>query len=155
MKTKRHFLGSLKNGWRNSSGQSLVETALMFPILLTFLVGAADLARIAHASIAVANAAKAGAQYGAQNGFTANDSTGIIAATAAEAPNLTLTTVPSHTCICSNGNASTCLTSDCPNSHKEEILTVSTSTTVAPMIHLPLLPSSFTVKGQAIQRCLQ
>jgi Flp pilus assembly protein TadG len=155
MQTVCNCRGILKAGWRNRSGQSLVEMALIFPILLTFLVGAADLARVAHVSIVVSNAAKAGAQYGVQNGFTAEDNNGIIAAAAAEAPTLTLNTVPTYTCVCSDGTASTCANTDCTNSHMEQTLTVSTSTTVTPLIHLPRLPRSFTVKGEAVQRCLQ
>jgi Flp pilus assembly protein TadG len=137
------------------SGQSLVETAFILPLMVTMLIGAADLAQVAYTSIAVANAAKAGAQYGCQSGYTAIDGTGIITAAAAEAPNVTLTTTSSSTCICSDGSSSTCANTDCPNSHIEQTLTVSTSTTVTPLIHLPVLPSTYTVKGKAVERVWQ
>lgn len=141
---------------RNTRGQSLVETALVFPILLTFLVGAADLARVARASISVANAAKAGVQYAVRSGFTAQDTDGIIFVAAAESPNLTLTTTSSYSCVCSNGNsAPNCKTADCPNSHLEQTVTVNTQATVTPLIHLPVLPKTWTVKGKAVQKCLQ
>ena len=155
MKFAHRCLRSLGRARRFDSGQSLVETALVFPILVTFLVGTADLARVARASIAVSNAAKAGAQYAVQNGFTAQDSTGISNAAAAEAVNLSLTTTSSYSCVCSDGTASTCGNNDCSNSHIEETVTVSTQASVTPLIHLPGLPATFTVKGKAIQRCLQ
>ena len=154
MKFLRAIRNAAKAG-RNTAGQSLVETALVFPILLTFLVGAADLARVARASISVANAAKAGVQYATRSGFTAQDTSGITAVAAAEAPELTLTTSSSYSCVCSNGNASTCATSDCSNSHIEQTVTVDTQATVTPLIHLPILPKTWTVKGKAVQKCLQ
>lgn len=136
-------------------GQALIETALVVPILVTLLIGAADLARVARASIAVTNAAKAGAQYGSENGFTAQDATGIATAASNEASNLSLTTTSSYSCVCSDGSASTCLNTDCTTSHMEETLTVKTQASVTPLVHLPLLPSTWNVQGQAIQRCLQ
>jgi Flp pilus assembly protein TadG len=149
-KREKRFLSS--GGER---GQSLVETALVFPVLITMLVGAVEMARVARASIAVANAAKAGAQYGGESGFTAQDSTGIATAASNEASTLSVTTSSSVACSCSDGSASTCLNSDCSNSHIEETLTVNTQSTVNASIRLPGLPTSFTVKGQSIQRVVQ
>ena len=154
MKTLLSNIGFLRR-LGDDSGQSLVEMALSFTILITFLVGAADLARVTRASISVANAAKAGAQYAAQTGFTAQDTSGIQAAAAAESPNLTLTTTSTYSCVCSNGNSSTCKNTDCNNSHIVETVTVNTSTTVTPAIRLPGMQSTWTIKGQAIQRCFQ
>ncbi|KAA6461222.1 pilus assembly protein [Acidobacteria bacterium AB60] len=136
-------------------GQSIVETALVVPALATMLVGSVQMARVIYASIAVANAAKAGAQYGCQSGYTAADSTGIATAASNEAPNLTVSTTTAVACACSDGKASTCLNTDCANSHIEETLTVNTQATVAATIRLPGLPSSYTVKGQSIQRVVQ
>jgi Flp pilus assembly protein TadG len=150
--------------WRRSSapgrdgecGQALVETALIFPLLIAILLGAAELARVAFAAIEVANAARAGAQYGAQNGFTASDTSGIATAASSDAANLTgLTTTSSYTCVCSDGTSSTCLTSDCASSHIEQTLTVNTTLTFDPVIHLPGLPKTYTLTGQAIQKCAQ
>ena len=52
---------------RSQSGQSLVEVALLTPILLAFLIGGIELGRYAYLSILVGNAARAGAAYGAQS----------------------------------------------------------------------------------------
>lgn len=136
-------------------GQSLVETALVVPVLVILLVGAVEMGRVVYASIAVANAAKAGAQYGCENGYTAQDTSGIALAASSEAPSLTLSTSSSSVCACSDGTASTCLNTDCPNSHIEQTLTVNTSATVSSKIRLPGLPNSYTVKGQSIQRVVQ
>jgi len=140
----------------HEAGQALVETALLIPLLTTLLIGSAEMARVAYAAIEVANAAHAGAQYGSQNGYTASDTTGISNAAAIDAANLaSLTTTSSYSCICSDGSASTCQPTDCANSHIEQTLTVNTQATIDPIIHLPGLPTTYTVKGHAIQRCAQ
>lgn len=141
---------------RDDSGQSLVETAVIVPILTLLLVGAAELARVAYAAIEVSSAARAGVQYGAQSGMTASDTTGIASAAQMEAANVSgLITNSSSSCECSDGTASTCANSDCANSHIEQTLTVTTEATVDPVIHLPGLPKTYKLRGQAVQKCLQ
>ena len=138
------------------AGQALVETALIFPMLVALLIGAAEFARVAYAAIEVANAARAGVQYGAQSGSNASDSTGIATAASKDAANVTgLVTTSSIACICSDGTASTCANTDCASSHTEEILTVNTQATIDPLIHVPGLPRTYTIKGKAIQKCVQ
>ena len=48
-------------------GQSVVEFALVLPILLLVLAAAIDLGRFSYAYVAVQNAAKEGAFYGARS----------------------------------------------------------------------------------------
>jgi Flp pilus assembly protein TadG len=63
---------------RKQSGQALVELALMLPALLLFLLGVIEIGRYAYISILIANAAQAGAFYGAQgNGSLSTDTAGI------------------------------------------------------------------------------
>ena len=144
---------SLREG---NSGQALVETALAFPIMLAMLLGSVELARVAYAAIRVTSAAEAGVQYGTQNGFTVQDATGIATAASNDAVNLTgMTTTSSLACACSDGTASTCLNTDCSSSHLVQPLTVNTQYAVVPVIKLKGLPTSYTVRGKAIQRCLQ
>ena len=142
---------------RSEVGGSLVETALTAPILLTLILGAAELARVAYTAIEVTSAARAGVSYGAQSGLTAGDTTGITWAAKNDAPNVSSLTVstPVIGYICSDGNASTGATTDCSTSHIEETLTVQTQATMDPIIHLPGLPTSYTLYGQAVQKCLQ
>jgi TadE-like protein len=67
---------------RNSSerGQSLVEVALLTPLLLALLIGGIELGRYAYIAILVGNAARAGAAYGAQGLIPSSDPAGILAA---------------------------------------------------------------------------
>lgn len=146
-----------RRGWSGDRGQSLVETALTAPLLILLLVGVAELGQLAYAAIAVSNAARAGASYAAQSGATASDTIGIQAAAQNDAPSLSALNVTSAiSCICSDGSSASCTdNAACPNSHIEETVTVNTSASFSPAFHLPGLPTSFTLQGQAVQKCMQ
>lgn len=135
--------------------QSLVELAVSVPVLGLMLFGSIETAKVIYASIEVSDAAMAAVQYATRNPIAAGDSTGIQNAAAADAPNLSLVTTSALSCECSDGTASTCQPTDCPNSNIETVVTVQTQCTVDPLIHLPGLPKTFTVQGQAIQKVLQ
>lgn len=147
--------GSIRRPDESSSGQALIETALTVSLFVLLLWGVAEVGRLAFAAIEVANAASAGARYAAQAG-EAGDATGIVNAAANDAGNLTgLTTTSSYSCICSDGSSSTCSNKDCSSSHIEESVTVNTQVSFDPLFHLPGLPRTFTLKGQAVEKCLQ
>lgn len=138
-------------------GSALVETALTFPVLVLLITGAAEFSRVAYASLEVVSAAKAGVSYGAQTGATATDLTGITYAAQNDAGNVTSLKVISanSTYVCSDGAASTGANTDCSTSHMEQTLTVVTQATIDPIIHVPGLPTTYTINGQASQLCLQ
>jgi Flp pilus assembly protein TadG len=142
-----------RKNYQSERGGALVELALVLPILAALVVGAAEFTVVERAAMEVSNAAMAGVQYGTQEPNTAADVTGIGTAAQNDAPDITLKpTTATESCICSDGSASTCLPTDCSGSNIETILTVTTSTTVSPPVHLPGLPSSYTLTGQAIQK---
>lgn len=58
---------TLRRRFLSESGQSLVELALIAPLLLILTIGIAELGRYAYFGILVGNAARAGAAWGAQN----------------------------------------------------------------------------------------
>jgi Flp pilus assembly protein TadG len=149
-------MGHVAGKINEETGSAMVETSLMLPLFVTMLVGAVEFGTIAFAKVEVTNAAKAGAQYGMQSASNAGDVTGIQTAASNDAPDITLgSTAVSHSCICSNGSASTCLSTDCSTSHIETILTVKTQTTISSKIRLPGLPHSYTLYGQAVQKVMQ
>jgi len=57
--------------YNDESGQSLVEMALTLPLLLIIFLGIVELSQVVYGAINVSNAAKAAAQYAAQNDNTA------------------------------------------------------------------------------------
>jgi Flp pilus assembly protein TadG len=143
---KRAYLGG-------DAGQSFVELALTVPFLFLILVGAGELARLAYAAIEVSSAAKAAVQSAAWSRGNAANTAGIKSAATKDAPDITLgTTTVTSSCICSNGSASTCASTDCSTSHIEEFITVQTQTTFDPLIHLSGLPTTFTLRGRATQK---
>ncbi|MGB8477540.1 MAG: TadE/TadG family type IV pilus assembly protein [Acidobacteriaceae bacterium] len=144
---------------RNDLGQALVELALMFPIFILLLVGAAEFGRLAYASIEVSNAARAGASYGSQNHITASDFPNIELAATTDALNVSgVTATAANSCACSSGGTVTCSTAltSCPSPARIiEYVQVNTTGTVDPLFHYPGLPTTFTLTGQAIMRVEQ
>jgi Flp pilus assembly protein TadG len=51
------------------SGAAAVEFAIVLPVLVTILLGTTDFGRFSHSTIAVANAARCGAQYASMNPY--------------------------------------------------------------------------------------
>ncbi|HEY2467289.1 MAG TPA: TadE/TadG family type IV pilus assembly protein [Terracidiphilus sp.] len=150
-------------GSRDSEGgQALVELALTMPLLIALLFGATELGSVTFEAIELTNSARAAVQYGAQTPITAADTAGILAAAKQDAYDLAtsngttnFTATVSSTCMCSNGSAAaSCAIASCPTSQLEQVLTVQTSATFTPVIHVPDLPTSFTLHGSAVQRVL-
>ncbi len=145
-------------GWmRGESGQSLMEVALMVPVLTTILVGAVEVARLDYAGIETSNAARAGAQYGAQNHTTAADTNGMQnVATAAGADVTNLQATASSFCVCSDGTSITCSNAGTTCSARIiEYVQVNTSASITPTFQLPGLPKTYTLQGVTVERVLQ
>jgi Flp pilus assembly protein TadG len=136
------------------SGQALVELALTIPILTLLLLGAAELARVAYAAIEISNAAEAAVQFATENPSTMNNTGAITLAAQADAYNLRgVTATPTawhHTC--SDGSTPdsnyNCLTGNALTA-----VTIETSVVFDPLIHLPFLPTTFTLHGYATEQC--
>jgi Flp pilus assembly protein TadG len=153
-----------RNDWgkmlrtRGQRGQSIAEVALVTPLLLMLLVGTIEIGRYAYYGIEVANAARAGVQYGAQSLADSIDLAGITAAAQRDAPEVTSLSVTSHNlCACSNSPANFvgCPARNCSLGHPVVFLQVDTSAQIAPLFHYPGLPAAFNASGQAIMRVAQ
>ena len=154
---------ALKTFCRDRAGQALVETALSLPLLLLILLGCAEFARVAYAAIEVSNAASAAALYAASSHAAAANSTNISAMAVKDAANLgagtggavTVTNI-SASCSCANGSftPSSCAdNSTCTSNGTAmiETIKVNTQVTYRPLISYFGGPTSFTLKGQAVQ----
>jgi Flp pilus assembly protein TadG len=137
-------------------GQSLVELALVVPLFILLLIATTEFARLAWATVITSSAARAGAQYGAQNVITASDTAGIQSAASGDSTNLSgISTTSSHSCYCSTAastqiTCSTALTTCPAPATIQEYVQVNTSITFTPFGNYPGLPSSFTVTGRSI-----
>jgi len=152
------------------SGQSLLEVALLTPMLLALLLGAIELGRYAYISILVGNAARAGAAYGAQNLVLSADTSGIQTAADNDFQNngqntSSLVVNPSTSCGCdSNGTvtpASSCSTAadrtagTCTSGHWVVMVSVTASGTFKALFNYPGIPKPLTVSNTATLRVAQ
>jgi Flp pilus assembly protein TadG len=153
----------------SASGQSLLEVALLLPMLLALLLGVIELGRYAYISILVGSAARAGAAYGAQNLVLSVDTAGILAAADNDFQNngqntasLTVSSVTS--CGCDNSGTITgfaCSTSanlaagTCTPGHWVVMVSVTASGTFNSLFNYPGIPKSLTVSNTATLRVPQ
>jgi Flp pilus assembly protein TadG len=139
-----------------SRGQAVAELAFSVPLLIVLLLVVVEAGRICLFAMALASAARAGVQYGAQNLSTVSDNAGIQSAALAGAPNIAgMTATASHFCQCSDGSASTCLATDCASSHRLVYAKTNTSATYTPWFAWPGVTLATTMSGQAIMRVPQ
>jgi Flp pilus assembly protein TadG len=148
---------------RNSEdGSALVELAVVLPLLVALLIGGADFARVFYASIELENAARAGAQFGAQN--TTNSTTAMETVTLASAPNLTgVTAAASRLCQCANDSAvysattpaNNCSYSCTGGTRLVNLVTVTASKSFTTLVAYPGIPSSLNLSRSATMRAVQ
>lgn len=160
---ERRTSGARKGARRCSeSGQSLLEFALMLPVLVLLLLGVIEIGRYAYLAILVGNAARAGAAYGARNPTTANDTNGIIQAADNDFQNngpsvgtLNVTSEWNNNCGCDNGGTVTpisCTTACSAGEHLVVTLSVTASGTFNSIFNYPGIPSSINVARTATLR---
>jgi len=143
---------------RREKGQSVAEVALVTPLLLLLLVGAIEIGRFAYYGIEVANAARAGVQYGSQSLADSFDLPGITQAAKNDAPEVTgLGVTRLNRCACSTSPANYvgCPATLCLPGSSVVFLEVDTTATISPLFRYPGLPSTFNAKGKAIMRVSQ
>ncbi len=140
------------------SGQALLEVALVTPLLLLLAVGIIEIGRYAYYSILVADAARAGAQYGAQNLATAADTAGIRAAAENDGQNLApLSVTVQHECGCTGSSiGGACPATSCasPN-HALVYVKVTVSGKFNSLFKYPGIPSSITCDSTELMRVAQ
>jgi Flp pilus assembly protein TadG len=138
-------------------GQTLLEVALLTPLLLLLLVGIFEIGRFAYYSIEVSNAARAAVQYGAQSLADAKDAAGIRQAALNDSPELSgLTVNPTVRCACSEAPSSyvPCPALGCTG-HPVVFVQVDTNANITPFFRYPGLPTTFPVNGHAMMRVAQ
>jgi Flp pilus assembly protein TadG len=143
------------------SGQSLVEFAIMLPLLLLLLLGVIEIGRYAYISILVGNAASAGVIFGSQTHNTAGNLTAITAAADNDFQNNgqnvnTLTVTKNYACGCDNSgtiSVTDCTNGVCPiGQNKVVSLQVTASSQFSSLFNYPGIPSPITVLRTATMR---
>jgi Flp pilus assembly protein TadG len=86
---------------RSDRGAALIELAVALPLLVLIFAATIDFARVFYASIALNNAARAGALYGSANVAQSSDTAGMQAvATASIVPNTGVAATATRLCQC-------------------------------------------------------
>jgi len=134
------------------------------PLLFLLLLGAVEFGRFAYLAIEISSAAKAAAQYGAQNSITAADISGMQLVASKDAPevgssctNFTTTIAQPASCVCvtsGSSAAATCGTTCAAGSYLVQNLTVTTSAQCKPLTHVPGF-ATLTLSGHAVQEVLR
>lgn len=160
----------LRKFCRNEEGSALVELYFAGFLMATMILGAAELGRIAWASIEVTNAAHAGIEYATSSHKAASDfvntngtyTGGIVTAALADADtfggnsSIAVTSI-SAACTCANSSytPTSCSDNTTCQSHNTsmiENITVQTTGTYYPIIRWPGGPTQVTLYGQATQK---
>lgn len=151
-------------GLGSADGSSLLETALILPVMLLMLAGAVDFGRAYYMAIEVNSAAHAAALYGAQN-FT--DTIGIENVATLNATDIRgMTTSVSYGCECYDGSGAVALCATAPAScvapgaaadssnvgNVVYYVQVNTQATYTPVLSFPGIPASIPLSGQAFMR---
>ena len=147
----KYKAGAARN--RFCGGQTILELALLLPLMLLLLVGVIEIGRYAYFDILVSNAARAGAQYGAQSLIQAKDVNGIT--TAAQNDGLgTMTITTSQQCGCSAGTLGGCPTGGvCPQ--PLVYVQVTATENFSSLFSYPGIPNSLTLTSTVTMRVSQ
>ncbi|KAA6464893.1 pilus assembly protein [Acidobacteria bacterium AB60] len=146
----KRFLNRLLH---KDEGSSMVELALVTPILVLLLLAAIDFARAYYLSTELVGAAHAGAEYGITSH---SDTAGMKAAAIADAPdvpNLNVTT-PTWGCECSDGSGSSASCSKKPACTYNMVywVKVQASATYSTIYPWRGIPSTITITQTATVR---
>jgi len=166
----RHMTSVIARQRRSSEdGQSLMEFAFLLPVLVLLTVGVCELGRAAAYTIAVKNAATAGAEFGSQSQVNAVN----IPAMESQAINDVnypqfsygmLTATATYGCLCDDGTGKSCpnpvpapttctpayLT--CDQGPIVQCVQVNTTGTWNSLLNYPGIPNMYQANGQTIMR---
>ena len=157
----RTWAGAVGCVLRESSGNALVELALVFSFLgVPLLLGTIQSGWLLYDHLEITNAAHVGALYGMRSSTFASDANGITAAARAEAPelgtSLAIASTVFYACsgaldgtqYASQSAADTACTSGL--TRDLQFVQVDASVSVTPMAHIPGLPTTYTLRSRSV-----
>lgn len=147
----QNSVNSFRGLVRSERGTSLVEFAIVLPVLAFFLIGLVDFGRAMSYGIMASNAARAGAQYGSQYLWTVNDTAGIQNAVTQDASSVAWTVTTQPVCTI-NGSALTACPVAAAQPNTVYYVKVHVSGTFAPLIRYPGLPSQIPINAESVSR---
>jgi Flp pilus assembly protein TadG len=150
----------MKSFLPSASGSSLVEFALALPVFVFLLIGLIEVGRFEYFSILAANAARAGAQYGAQTLLTAYDNAGITYAVTQDGGNLPNWTsaggevTVNQLCAAEGTAPSTCSTpwGSSPPQNTIYYVQVQVTGVFTSLLNYPGIPNEIPISGSSTMR---
>jgi Flp pilus assembly protein TadG len=143
----------------SEAGSSLIELALLLPVLFLLLLGVFDFGRGYYLAIEVSQAAHNAALYGSQNPTDTAGMQYAAVADASDVPNFTISSVTaSYGCECSDGSlpVAGCTTNpSCGSMNVVDYVQVNTSASYSALFPYPGIPSPLILHGSARMRAGQ
>lgn len=137
---------------RPRRGSASVEFALAAPLIMLLLAGAVDLGRLLRASICVADAARAGAQYGSLSVANSSNLSGMQTAALNAAPDIVgMTATAVKSCQCPGGASVSC-SGSCTGGKMLVYVKVTAQTTCTMVFSYPGLGYSGSTSSSASMR---
>jgi Flp pilus assembly protein TadG len=131
-------------------GTALIEMALTAPIFFLLFIGVLDFGRVYYTAMTVTHAARAGAQYGAQNDITSTDIPGMKQAALDAANDVSGVTADARLfCKCASGATVDCIVDTCPEGVQQVYVEVTVSKTFTTLFPYPGIPTTTNLTRQA------
>ncbi len=137
---------------RDEDGTAFVEMAIALPFLFLAAIGVAEFGRVYFNAIRIANAAMAGAEFGAQNSGT-GDPDNIRQVVRNDAGDQTLVVTSNAVCRCPGSDALVACSGTCMGyGPPQYFIEVTTSKSHTFLLRYPGIPQSITVTRKATFR---
>jgi Flp pilus assembly protein TadG len=136
---------------RSSSGAAALELAVVFPILVVVIIGAVEYGRVFYTSVTVANAARAGAEWGSQAPNQYGDTVGMrifAQQDGNDAGNLSISA--NRVCKCGTSADPGC--GACASLAPDVFIDVTATKKLAMLLKYPGLPDTVTIARKATFR---
>ena len=146
---------NLLNFWNDRRGTSFIETAILVPCVLLVCCAVMDFGRVVYAGIEIANAARAGVQYGALTPGHSGDTAGMIQAAVNDASDLgtsNVTATARNFCECVSGTGEVTCTDTTCGTTPSGYVSVTTNYTFNTTLHVPGLPQTVALARTAVMR---
>ena len=147
----RKLVASARGDERGLSG---IEFAMIAPVLILAFIATADFGLAIYAKMEVENAAQAGTQYAAVNGYTSSSVSSAVTSTTSLS-GLSASPAPTEFCGCpstSGVSTATCNTNCASGAAAGTYVTASAKATYSTIISYPGIPDSYTFSSTSTVR---
>jgi Flp pilus assembly protein TadG len=132
-----------------------MEAALLVPLMLLMCCGVMDFARVVYAGIAVANAARAGVQFGALTPGNSGNTAGMAQAAKNDAADLgsgNVTATATNFCACTGTAGTVSCSTTCSGATPDGYVSVTANYTFNTLLKCPGIPSQVVLSRTAKMR---